>query len=54
MKVTKPYIVATILIAMFIITVNAVIRVRYFGRVEQQYWESKDAGGADAALDGTR
>jgi hypothetical protein len=42
-KITRPYIIAIVLIAMAIITINAIWRVRYFGAVEKQYWESKDA-----------
>jgi hypothetical protein len=50
MKITRPYIIAIIAVAMVVITINAVYRVRYFGRVEKEYWESKEAG-ADAGAD---
>lgn len=49
MKLTKTHIIAIIAVAMVVITINAVYRVRHFGRVEQQYWESLDAGDAGDA-----
>jgi len=43
-KLTRTHIILIIAVAMALITYNAMIRVRYFGQKEREYWTSLEAG----------
>lgn len=42
-KLTRTHIILIVGVAMVLITYNAMIRVRYFGAKEREYWLSLDA-----------
>jgi len=51
-KITRTHIALIIGFAMVLITINAVIRVRYFGMKEREYWMGLDAGDGGEKNDG--
>lgn len=43
MKLTRTHIALLAAVAVAVVTLNALWRVRYFGQKEREYWEGRDA-----------